>query len=260
MFDINILLRLTRMREFLPKLILILPLIFLISPQNIFTYKMILIFCANLFLTAFIYAINDVEDAEDDYHDIKKRKRNPIASSELTKKQGYLFSFSVLFIGLLLLLTISRLVFLIGFILTLIGFLYSWRSIRLKSIPIMDVFSHVICLGILQFSTTYLAFHSFDVKSIPFLMIIIPYSLASCIYQQFRDLRVDKKAKIDNTLQRLGKFNLIRLFTVLIGVMILGFVMLCVNLSIENIFLSVSIFLTSIFLFKCNRFFKLHFF
>jgi len=136
MFDINILLRLTRMREFLPKLILILPLIFLISPQNIFTYKTILIFCANLFLTAFIYAINDVEDAEDDYHDIKKRKRNPLASTELTKKQGYLFSFSVLFIGLLLLLTISRLVFLIGFILTLIGFLYSLKPIRLKSIPI----------------------------------------------------------------------------------------------------------------------------
>jgi len=258
MFGIKTLLRLTRINEYLNKLILIFPLIFLISPQNILTYKTILIFFANLFLTAFIYSINDVEDAEDDYHDIEKRKRNPISSSELTKNQGYIFSFSLLFLGLLLLLTISHLVFLIGFILTLIGFLYSWKSIRLKSIPIIDFISHVICLGVLQFSITYLTFHPIDIKFIPFFMIIIPYSFASCIFQQLRDFKIDKKVKIDNTLQNLGKFNLTKLFTVLFGIVILGFIMLCTTLTIENIFLSLSIFLSSILFFKCDRFFKLY--
>lgn len=258
MFDIKVFLRLTRINEYFNKLILIFPLIFLISPQNFFTYKTILIFSANLFLTAFIYSINDVEDADDDYNDIEKRKRNPIANRELTKKQGYIFTFSLLFMGLILLLTINSLVFLVGFILTLIGFLYSWKFIRLKSLPIIDFISHVICLGILQFSTTYLAFLSFDVKFIPFLMIIVPYSFSSCIFQQLRDYKVDKEVKIDNTIQNFGRYNPTKLFTVLLVIPILGFIMLCTTLSIENIFLSLSIFLGAILFFRCDRFFKLN--
>jgi len=258
MFDIKTLVRLTRMREYLHKLILIFPLIFLISPQNILTYKTILIFFASFFLTTFIYSINDVEDAEDDHHNIKKRKRNPIANGELTKKQGYLFSFFLPFMGLLLLLAISRLIFLIGFILTSIGFLYSWKPIRLKSVPVMDVISHVICLGALQFSITYLAFRSFDLLFISFLMIFVPYSFAACIFQQLRDFEVDKKAKINNTVQKLGKFNPTKLFVVLTMIIISGFIILCSTLSLEGVFLSSLIFLGSIPLLRCDRFFKLH--
>ena len=51
------------------------------------------IFLSNLLLTAFTYTFNDVEDAEDDYFDANKRKRNPVTRQELTKKQGYIFSF-----------------------------------------------------------------------------------------------------------------------------------------------------------------------
>ena len=73
--ETDILVRLTRIDRYLYVLILIFPLIFLISPQNLFSYKTVVIFLANLFLTAFGYTFNDIEDAEDDYHDIKKRNR-----------------------------------------------------------------------------------------------------------------------------------------------------------------------------------------
>jgi len=148
-----------------------------------------------------------VEDADDDCHYLEKRKRNPFANGELTKKQGYLIAFSFFFIGLSLLLAISYLVFLIGSILSLVGFLYSWRPIRLKSIPIADIMSHAICMGVLQFSITYLAFRLLDLFFISFLMMIIPFSIASDIFQELRDFNADKEGGVNNTVQKLGKFN-----------------------------------------------------
>lgn len=63
----------------------IIALVFLISPQNLFSSKTVIVFFANLFLTAFVYAFNDVEDAADDRHILEKRKRNPVSNGDLTK-------------------------------------------------------------------------------------------------------------------------------------------------------------------------------
>jgi len=262
MFDINILPRLTRIRKLLPKLILIFPLIFIISPQNFFSFKTIIVFFANVFLTFSGFTINDVEDADDDCHDLEKRKRNPFASGELTKKQGYLIAFSLFFIGLSLLLAISYLVFLIGSILSLVGFLYSWRPIRLKSIPIVDLISHVIGVGVLQFSITYLAFRLLDLFFISFLMMIIPFSIASDIFQELRDFNVDKERGVNNTVQKLGKFNPRKLFAILGIIMVTGFVTLCSTLDRGGIFFSIflpfSILLGVIILLKRDKYLKMY--
>lgn len=253
MFDINILLRLTRIKEHssIPgvpwslRLIFIFPLIFLISPQSLFSYKMVIIFLANFSLTAFLYAINDVEDAEDDNQILEKRKRNPISSGDLTKRQGYLISLLLLLIGLFLLLIISPLVFFVGLVLTSVGFFYSWKPVRLKSIPIVDLISHVICLGLLQFSTTYFTFRSFDSFFIPFLMIIIPVSFMTDIFQELRDFKVDKKTKINNTIQKLGRFNIKKLLIASSVIVITGFLIIFSTIPLEYniILLSLSIFL-----------------
>jgi len=247
MSKIDILLRLTRIKENSPvseipwilRLIFIFPLIFLISPQNFFSYNTIIIFLANVFLTASGFIINDLEDAEDDYHDLEKRKRNPIANNELTKKQGYLIGFSFLFIGLSLLLTISYLVFLVGLVLISVGIVYSWKPIRLKSIPIIDLISHSISLGILQFSTTYLTFRSFGLQFISLLMIIIPFSVAIDILQEVRDFSVDKKAKINNTIQKFGRFNPTKFFVILGTIIVTGFGILCSTIDRSSIFFSI---------------------
>lgn len=233
MFDIQILLRLTRIRVYLPTLFSIIALIFLISPQNLFSYKTVIVFLANLFLTAAGYAFNDVEDAEDDYHVLEKRKRNPISNGDLTKTQGYLITFSLLLVGLFLLLIINSLVFFVGLVLTLIGFLYCWKPVRLKSIPIIDLISHVIALGVLQFFITYLAFRPFDLFIIPFLMIIIPASLTIQIFFEFRDFKVDKKTNIKNTIQKLGRFDIKKLLLVLGAIIITGFIIIFFTIPSE---------------------------
>lgn len=222
MFEQRIFVRFTRIDGYLHVLLLIFPLIYLISPANLFSYKTILVFFANLFLTAFGYVFNDVEDAEDDYHDVEKRKRNPISSGEITKRQSYLFSFLLLSAGLSLLLFVNASVFILGLIFAFVGFIYSWKSLRLKSIPIWDLISHVFFLGVLQFLITYLAFRPLDLFVAPFLMIIIPFSVMNEIIGELKDLNVDKKTNITNTVQKLKSFDLSKLLIISVIMAILG--------------------------------------
>jgi 4-hydroxybenzoate polyprenyltransferase len=195
-----------------------------------------------------------VEDAADDYLVLEKRKRNPISSGELTKKQGHLVGLSLLFIGLSLLLTISYLVFLVGFALISVGILYSWKPIRLKSIPIMDIISHVIGLGALQLSTTYLTFSSFNLQFISLLIIVIPFSVAAEFFQELRDFEIDKKTKINNTIQKLGKINPQKLIIILSIIATLGGVLFfhASSLNMNMVLIIPFMFLSAIIYIECT--------
>ncbi len=223
MLSVDILVRFTRVKDYLPVVLLVIPLVFLISPVNLFTSKTVIIFFSNLFLTAFCFTFNDVEDAEDDFLDLEKRGRNPVASGELSFWQGYFISFLLLSLGLSLLVFISYQIFLLGVIMSLMGFIYSWKPLRLKSIPLVDVISHVIFLGVLQFLITYLTFRLPDYSMIPFLMIIIPFSVLIELFGELKDYEVDKKTNINNSIQNLSRFK-IKIFTLsLLGTIVIGF-------------------------------------
>lgn len=254
MFDTRIFVRFTRVDTYLPVLILIFPLIFLISPENLLSYRTVVIFFANLFLTAFGYTFNDVEDAEDDYLDVEKRRRNPIASGELTKKQGYLISFLLLSMGLFLLIFIGPTVLLLGLIFALVGFSYSWKSLRLKSIPVIDMITHAVFLGVLQFFMTYLTFRSLDLFVVPFLMIIIPFSFINEILGELEDFDVDKKTNINNTIQKIEKFDMKKLLITLGMIVITGFsiIILTIAQKYNVINISISTFIAIIAILKMN--------
>jgi 4-hydroxybenzoate polyprenyltransferase len=258
--QMEVLARLTRIRAYLLTLFSIIPLIFLISPQNLFSLRTALVFLANLCLTAFIYAFNDLEDAADDFNISEKRKRNPIANSDLTRTQGCLISSLLLLIGLLLLLIISPLVFFLGLVLAFAGFLYSWKPVRFKSMPFIDLISHVICLGVLQFFITYLTFRSFDPFAIPFLMIIIPFSLMIEILFELRDFNIDKETNIRNTIQRLERFDLEKLLFALSIIAAIGFAIIffAIPSDYKIIILTVSIFLAIVIISKVNKLLKLY--
>ncbi len=222
MYNNGIFFRFTRLGDYVHVLFLIFPLIFLISPNNFFSYKTGIIFLANLCLTAFGYMFNDIEDAEDDYHDVDKRTRNPIASGEITRRQSYMCNLFLLSVGLFLLLSIGPFVFLLGIIYAFVGFVYSWRSLRLKSRPILDLVSHVLFLGVLQFLTTYTTFRPLDLFVVPFLMIIVPVSLMNEVIHEMKDFNVDKKTKINNTVQRFEGFNVTKLMNAMVAIIVIG--------------------------------------
>jgi 4-hydroxybenzoate polyprenyltransferase len=240
MYDTGLFVRFTRINDYIHILFLIFPLIFLISPTYLFSYKTMIVFFANLFLTAFGYMFNDVEDAEDDYHDIEKRKRNLISSGEITRRQSYFFSFLLLSVGVLSLLMVNSSVFILGIIFALVGFLYSWKPLRLKSKPYLDLISHMIFLGVLQFLITYLAFRPLDLFVIPFLMIVIPFSMMNEIIHELKDYDVDESTNIKNTVQKFERSDIKKGLIILASIAIVGFSIIILTMPQENRLINVS--------------------
>jgi 4-hydroxybenzoate polyprenyltransferase len=234
MYNSHFFVRFTRIFDYIHVMVLIFPLIFLISPVNLFSQTTLIVFFSNLLLTAFGYMYNDLEDAEDDYHDLEKRGRNPIASGEVTRGQSYAFNFLLLVVGLSLLLLISVQVFLAGLALALVGFLYSWRRLRLKSMPVLDLVSHVFFLGALQFLITYMSFRPLDWFVIPFLMVIIPSSMINEMLHEMSDFEVDSLTSVNNTIQRFKRSDVDRLMALLVLVSVVGASIIIFSLPLGN--------------------------
>ena len=233
MFNSHLFFRFTRFWDYAHMLLLIFPVIFLISPANLFTYKALIVFAANLCLTAYGYMYNDLEDAVDDYHDLEKRKRNPVSSGEITRNQSYIANIALLGAGLFMLSYVSPLTVFLGVVFAVVGFFYSWRPLRLKSTPIWDVISNVLFLGVQQFLITYIAFRPLDLLVMPFLMIIIPFSLMNEIMHELIDFEVDKETKISNTVQMFGGFDVKKLLIVLSVTVVIGVSIIVLSLSAQ---------------------------
>jgi 4-hydroxybenzoate polyprenyltransferase len=184
---------------------------------------------------------NDLEDAEDDYHDVEKRERNPVASGEITRRQSYFFNLVLVSAGLYLFSLISPLVLVLGGVFTLVGFVYSWRTLRLKSRPILDLVSHVIFLGALQLLTTYAAFRPLDLSVIPYLMIVVPFSLMNEVIHEMGDFDVDKQTEINNTVQRFEGFDLTKLLFAMLATVVIGCSIIVFTIPQEYRMISLSI-------------------
>lgn len=221
------------MGDYVHILVLLFPVIFLISPESLFTYKALVVFVANLCLTAYGYMYNDLEDAVDDYHDLEKRKRNPVASGEITRNQSYAANLALLGVGLALLAYVGVFALVLGVVFAFVGFLYSWRPLRLKSMPVWDVVSHVLFLGVQQLLITFVAFRPLDLLVVPFLMIIVPFSLMNEIMHELLDFDVDRDTEISNTVQMFGGFDVRRLLLVLSVIVVVGAAIVVYSLSAE---------------------------
>ncbi len=233
--------RFTRLFDYVHVLVLIFPLIFLVSPADIFTYKAATVFLANFCLTAFGYMYNDLEDAEDDYHDIEKRKRNPVAGGEITRRQSYFLNLVLVSVGLYLFSLINPLALVLGVAFALAGFVYSWRTLRLKSRPIWDLVSHVLFLGAFQLLTTYAAFRPLDLSVVPYLMIVVPFSLMNEVIHEMGDFEVDKQTEINNTVQRFEGFDLTKLLIAMLATVVIGCSIIVLTIPQEYRILSLSI-------------------
>jgi 4-hydroxybenzoate polyprenyltransferase len=160
----------------------------------------VLLFAANLLLTIFAFAINDVEDADDDARDPQKAVRNPISARLLGRPAALAVSWFSALGGLLLLLRFGTLVLLLGVLNVALGFLYSVRRVRLKAMPVVDLLSHGLFLGTLQFLTTAYAW----APRLPWeaalgAILICTVSMAGDLWNEIRDHDVDRRTGIRNT-------------------------------------------------------------
>ncbi|HLD11926.1 MAG TPA: UbiA family prenyltransferase [Patescibacteria group bacterium] len=194
------LITLTRWKEYYGKVIFITLLGTFLVPALPF-WKILLLLSANLLSGAFTFMINDVEDAEDDALDAKKQKRNPISAKRMSKRTAMIATFAVGLTSLMFYSFLNLRVFIYGSVGLLLGFLYSYKRIRLKSKPVIDLTSHGIFLALVYFLT---AISSGDtlpsIYHILWLGIPIYFlSVLGDISNEIRDYTVDRKAGLQNT-------------------------------------------------------------
>ena len=174
-------------------------------------WKVIPLIFANLLANSFAFMFNDIEDAPDDARDPKKIDRNPISAGRLSRKEGIKAAKIVLTASALLYVLSGFLPFVTGAITLVLSHFYSWKKFRLKSMPLVDIISHVLMLGTLLVYSGFTVY-SDNLSAIWLVgMTVALFSTYGQLFNQYRDLEADKKAGLNNTASLMSKKVLVRL-------------------------------------------------
>jgi 4-hydroxybenzoate polyprenyltransferase len=172
---------------------------------GIFGWRLIGVLFANLLAVAFAFMINDVEDAPEDSLNPEKVLRNPVSAKHITRREAMIATWVT---GGLSAVTFSLLgfwPFVMGMTTLVVGFLYSWRRLRLKNLPFIDMLSHCMMLAGLQYLAAYLAYQPAPFTRWFFpMMMVVCISLYGELFNEMRDYEHDLKAGLKHTAALLG--------------------------------------------------------
>jgi 4-hydroxybenzoate polyprenyltransferase len=166
--------------------------------------RVIGVLLANCLAVTWAFMINDIEDAPDDARDADRAARNPVACGELTPRQGWLAATGVALLALSLYAGVSLEAFGVGALTVTLALLYSWRRVRLKALPVLDVVAHVLMLSALLFLAGYMAY---DAAPGRVWLVTLGVALVSAygqFYNQVRDNAMDRAAGLHNTAHFVG--------------------------------------------------------
>lgn len=205
MKEIIALLKLTRFKEF-TFFVTVTTLLGIASAHGEFGWQFVGVLIANWLAVMFAFMINDVEDADDDALNPRKVNRNPVSAGDLHPRTATVASFLVAGASAVLYSLLGFWPFVLGIISLILGWIYSWRLVRLKNMAFLDLLSHCMMLAGLQFLPGYLAFgnrpNSFD-WLFPFTF-VVAISLYGELFNELRDLDGDLKAGLRHTGATLG--------------------------------------------------------
>lgn len=196
--------RLTRYREYVA-FVVVTTLLGTIAGSGYFGWPLLGVLAANLLAVGFAFMINDVEDAADDALDSSKVQRNPVSSGALSRRLAYAAAGGVALASGGLYALLGRGPLIAGVACLALGFLYSWRPVRLKAIPFADLVSHALMLAGLQYVAAYATF-----ETQPGLRFFLPLSFAMLIsaygemFNEVRDYEGDHRAGVRHTASVLG--------------------------------------------------------
>jgi 4-hydroxybenzoate polyprenyltransferase len=184
---------------------------------------LLIILVANIVGMSFAFAINEVEDADDDKKD--KGRSNPVARGALSKPIALFFTFLAFGLSGYLFYKTNLFSLYTGVAMLALSFLYSYKGVRLKSMPIVDLVSHGLMLSGLIFLSSFLALSKNFTPAIPLFLGVTLISIYGQFYNQLRDIKEDKAAHITNTTSFIGKGGAkLVMFTVLIiGAMLISY-------------------------------------
>ena len=169
-------------------------------------WRLLLVLVANWLAVGFSFMINDVEDAPDDALNPAKVNRNPVSAGHITPRVGYAASAVVALLAAVAYLFLGPIPFWLGIACLAIGLVYSWRLVRLKSIPVVDLISHGLLLAGLQFLCGYFTFapNGGGEWIAPFVF-VVSISLYGELFNEVRDLDGDLKAGVTHTAAIIGE-------------------------------------------------------
>jgi 4-hydroxybenzoate polyprenyltransferase len=170
-----------------------------------FGWKMVLVLLANWLAVGFAFMFNDAEDAPDDALTPEKALRNPVTNGSLSLLEGHVASYAVAALATLAYLPLGWLPTVCGVLCMAFGHLYSWRRIRLKAVPILDVLSHGLMLAALQMLAAFYTFSgTLNVALIGPLVSMVCASFYGQLFNEVRDLEGDRLAGVHHTASLLG--------------------------------------------------------
>jgi 4-hydroxybenzoate polyprenyltransferase len=159
---------------------------------------------ANILAVTCAFMVNDIEDAPDDAREADRAARNPVTCGEISPRGGWLAAIVVSLLALVLYAWVSWGAFWVGALTIVLSYLYSWRAVRLKARPVVDVVSHALMLSSLLFLAGYFAY---DEAPGNVWLVALGVGLVSAygqLYNQLRDYEMDRAAGLRNTASILG--------------------------------------------------------
>jgi 4-hydroxybenzoate polyprenyltransferase len=166
--------------------------------------RVFLVLAANVLAVTFAFMVNDIEDAPDDARDPERAARNAVASGAVTPRAGWIASGAVGMLALGLFAGVNALTLRTGALTLLLGWFYSWRAVRLKALPMIDVVAHLLMLSSLLFLAGYFAYAR-DPGAAWWVTAGVGFiSAYGQLYNQLRDYDLDQAAGLRNTASVLG--------------------------------------------------------
>jgi len=198
-------LSLTRFNEY-AYFVIVTTLLGIAAADGVFGWRFLIVLIANWLAVGFAFMINDVEDAPDDALSENKTKRNPVSAGIISPQLAKITSFVAAFLAAVLYGTLGLWPFIFGLFGLVLGYIYSYRGIRLKTIAFFDLISHCLMLAGLQFVCAYFSFTSqLNEKWLfPFLFVVC-ISIYGELFNEIRDLEDDRKAQLRHTAIVLGE-------------------------------------------------------
>jgi 4-hydroxybenzoate polyprenyltransferase len=173
-------------------------------------WRLFFVLLANILAVAFAFMVNDIEDAKDDALDEVKARRNPVSAGTLSYSFAVSISFFTAISSLLIFYYLGGIIFWCGLTTLILGIAYSWRQLRLKSYPLLDLLSHSLMLAGLQLACAYFAMVKHQEVGIPFIAAftaVMVISMYGEIFNEIRDFKCDTEAGLNHTVVFIGIKN-----------------------------------------------------
>lgn len=153
------LLRLTRFNDY-AWFVVVSTILGITSAKGQFDWRFVVVLIANWLAVRFAFMVNLVENAPDDAFSPNNTHRNPIAAGWISPKVAQLWALATALLAFTLFALLGGYPLLFGSLILSLGYLYSAKAVRLRSIPFLNTLSQSLMLVGLQFLTGFFTYQT----------------------------------------------------------------------------------------------------